>query len=114
MPSRRLAFAGAGSLAILASTGLLTGYTLSCHSLRHLAGGKLDCFSCAASGGPRYRAWGIVTKLNEHHMAWAWWSLGAVCFGDLYVRLCSMGIIHDPLLATFVHLFDLPIFNGGP
>ena len=105
---------GGGSLAILASTGLLTGYTLSCHSLRHLVGGKLDCFSCAASGGPRYRAWGIVSKLNEHHMAWAWWSLGAVCFGDLYVRLCSMGLIHDPLLATFVKLFEVPYHLVGP
>ena len=103
----RLAIGG-GSLAILASTGLLTGYTLSCHSLRHLIGGRLDCFSCAAAGGPRYRAWGIVSKLNEHHMAWAWWSLLAVCSADLYVRLCSMGVIHDPLFATFVHLFDMP------
>ena len=25
---------------------LLTGYSLSCHSLRHLVGGRLDCFSC--------------------------------------------------------------------
>jgi hypothetical protein len=99
---------GGGSLAILASTGLLTGYTLSCHSLRHLIGGKLDCFSCAAAGGPRYRAWSIVSMLNEHHMAWAWWSLCAVCFADLYVRLCSMGVVHDPLLATFVKLFDVP------
>jgi hypothetical protein len=30
-------------------------------------------------------------------MAWAWWSLVAVCAADLYVRLCSMGAIHDPL-----------------
>ena len=32
---------------------LLTGYSLSCHSLRHLVGGKLDCFSCTpATPGP--------------------------------------------------------------
>jgi hypothetical protein len=87
---------GGGTLAILASTGLLTFYTLSCHSLRHLVGGQLDCFSCAAAGGPRLKTWGIVSRLNEHHMAWAWWSLFAVCFADFYVRLCSMGLIHDP------------------
>jgi hypothetical protein len=28
-------------------------------------------------------------------MGWAWGSLFAVCFADLYVRLCSMGIWHD-------------------
>jgi hypothetical protein len=92
---------GGGSLAILASTGLLTFYTLSCHSLRHLVGGQLDCFSCAVAGGPRLKTWNAVTKLNEHHMAWAWWSLVAVCFGDLYVRLCSMGVIHDPVFFSF-------------
>ena len=102
-----LALAG-GSLAILASTTTLTLYTFSCHSLRHLVGGKLDCFSCIASGGPRYRAWSWVTFLNEHHMGWAWASLFAVCIADLYVRLCSMGVIHDPVFATFVHLFDVP------
>ena len=90
--------AGIGSFAILASTGSLTLYTFSCHSLRHLVGGQLDCFSCAVAGGPRQRAWGLVSALNEHHMGWAWGSLFAVCFADLYVRLCSMGVWHDPRL----------------
>jgi hypothetical protein len=90
--------AGLGSLAILASTGTLTLYTFSCHSLRHLVGGGLDCFSCAVAGGPRRRGWAIVSVLNGHHMGWAWLSLFAVCFADLYVRLCSMGIWHDPRL----------------
>lgn len=87
---------GGGSLALLASTGLLTMYTLSCHSLRHLVGGKLDCFSCAVAGGPRQKAWGAVSVLNEHHTGWAWWSLLAVCFADFYVRMCAMGVIQDP------------------
>ncbi len=87
---------GGGSLALLASTGSLTLYTFSCHSLRHLVGGRLDCFSCAVAGGPRQQTWAIVSALNEHHMAWAWWSLFFVCFGDFYVRLCSMGVIRDP------------------
>ncbi len=95
-----------GSLAILASTLTLTLYTFSCHSLRHLIGGKLDCFSCAAAGGPRQKAWGIVSILNEHHMGWAWASLFAVCFADFYVRMCSMGRISDPMLITFRNLFS--------
>ena len=98
---------GVGSLAILFSTGTLTLYTLSCHSLRHLVGGKLDCFSCAVAGGPRLKTWSVVSVLNGHHMAWAWWSLFAVCFADLWVRLCSMGIVHDPVLVTFRHLFEV-------
>lgn len=97
---------GGGSLVILASTGTLTLYTFSCHSLRHLIGGKLDCFSCAAAGGPRRKAWGIVSVLNEHHMGWAWTSLFAVCFADFYVRMCSMGSLSDPMLITFRDLFN--------
>jgi hypothetical protein len=100
---------GVGSLAILASTGLLTLYTLSCHSLRHIVGGKLDCFSCAVAGGPRQSAWSFVTRLNGHHMGLAWWSLLGVCFADFYVRMCSMGVFHDPLLMTFHRALDMPV-----
>ena len=97
-----------GSLAILASTLTLTLYTFSCHSLRHLIGGRLDCFSCAVAGGPRQKAWGIVTILNEHHMGWAWISLFAVCFADFYVRMCSVGVFSDPMLITFRNFFNFP------
>jgi hypothetical protein len=90
--------AGVGSFAILASTGALTLYTLSCHSFRHLIGGKLDCFSCAVAGGPRQKAWSGVSVLNGHHMAFAWWSLLFVCFADFYVRMCAAGVWHDPRL----------------
>jgi len=88
---------GGGSIVLLVNTTFLSLYTFSCHSLRHLIGGSIDCFSCAVAGGPRHRAWGVVSVLNEHHMAWAWWSLFAVCFADFYVRMCSMGVIQDPL-----------------
>jgi hypothetical protein len=100
---------GGGTLAILASTSLLTLYTFSCHSLRHLIGGKLDCFSCLASGGPTHKTWSAISVLNQHHMGWAWWSLGGVCFADLYVRLCSMGVIKDFVIFPF-DLFT----NAGP
>jgi len=39
-----------GSLVLTLNVSLLSLYTFSCHSLRHLAGGKLDCFSCANFG----------------------------------------------------------------
>ncbi|HYM80875.1 MAG TPA: succinate dehydrogenase [Candidatus Limnocylindria bacterium] len=96
---------GGGSFAILASTATLTLYTFSCHSLRHLIGGKLDCFSCVAAGGPRQKAWSWASALNGHHMAYAWWSLFFVCFADFYVRMCSMGVISDPVwtFETLLH-----------
>jgi len=86
---------GLGTVMILASTGTLTLYTLSCHSWRHLVGGKLDCFSCSASARTRHGLWQRMTTLNGHHMGFAWISLFAVAFADLYVRLLSMGILHD-------------------
>jgi hypothetical protein len=89
---------GLGSIIETVCIALLTLYTFSCHSLRHLVGGGLDCFSCAVAGGPRRRAWGVASILNEHHMAWAWWSLFFVCLADFYIRMCSMGVFHDPRL----------------
>jgi hypothetical protein len=86
---------GVGSIIMLVNVILLTTYSGSCHSLRHLIGGKLDCFSCAATGPVRYTGWKWVTKLNEHHMFWAWMSLFSVALTDLYIRLVSAGIIRD-------------------
>jgi hypothetical protein len=86
---------GLGSLVLTTNVILLTLYTFSCHSLRHLAGGKLDCFSCAALGMPRHSAWRAVTFLNERHMLLAWASLIFVGLTDLYVRLVATGAIHD-------------------
>jgi hypothetical protein len=86
---------GVGTLVLLVNICLLTTYTLSCHSLRHLAGGKLDCFSCATFGKPRYAAWRGLTFLNERHMWFAWMSLLSVGFADFYVRLVSSGAIQD-------------------
>jgi hypothetical protein len=86
---------GIGTLIMVANICLLTTYTFSCHSLRHLAGGKLDCFSCATFGQPRYKAWGWITVLNERHMLFAWMSLFSVGLTDLYIRLVSSGVIND-------------------
>jgi hypothetical protein len=89
---------GLGSLVETFCVAMLTLYTFSCHSLRHLVGGRLDCFSCAVAGGPRARAWSLVSALNEHHMGWAWWSLFGVCFADFYIRMLAMGVFRDPRL----------------
>ncbi|MDP8972541.1 MAG: hypothetical protein M3N45_05050 [Actinomycetota bacterium] len=35
-----------GSLLLLLNVVLLSGYTFGCHSLRHLVGGRVDCYSC--------------------------------------------------------------------
>jgi hypothetical protein len=86
---------GVGSLIMLANIILLTAYTFSCHSFRHLIGGKLDCFSCVNFGKPRHSAWRGVSFLNEHHMFWAWVSMFSVGLTDLYIRLVSSGLIRD-------------------
>jgi hypothetical protein len=86
---------GVGSLMLTANVLLLSLYTFSCHSLRHLAGGKLDCFSCTSFGRVRGRAWRGLTVLNERHMLFAWMSLFSVGLADLYVRLVASGAIRD-------------------
>lgn len=89
---------GVGSLIMVANVILLAGFTFGCNSVRHLVGGRMDCFSCphnVAQPTTRYRLWRWVTRLNDEHAAWAWASLFSVGFTDLYIRLCSMGIWND-------------------
>lgn len=84
--------AGLGSLVMVANVSLLSLYSASCHSCRHLCGGSLDCFS---GNAVRYRIWSVVSRLNESHMLWAWLSLFSVALTDVYIRLLAMGIIRD-------------------
>lgn len=86
---------GVGTLVMLANVILLTLYTLSCHSLRHLIGGRQDCFSCANFGGAQYSGWRGITVLNEKHMLWAWLSLFSVGLTDFYIRSVARGLIMD-------------------
>ncbi|MDE2863325.1 MAG: succinate dehydrogenase, partial [Chloroflexota bacterium] len=58
----------------------------------------LDCFSCSLAARTRGRLWQVVTKFNENHGAWAWFSLIWIGFADFYVRLVSSGVIGDPRL----------------
>lgn len=83
---------GVGTLVLAANVTLLGGYTLGCHSLRHVVGGYLDQLSRRPA---RKVAYDCVSCLNRGHMRWAWASLISVAFADLYVRLCSMGVWRD-------------------
>jgi hypothetical protein len=83
---------GVGSIVLTLNAVLLGSYTFSCHSLRHLVGGGIDCLSKAPARQGMYRC---VTVLNRRHMLYAWLSLFWVGFSDLYVRLCSMGVWTD-------------------
>jgi hypothetical protein len=87
---------GFGGVVLLLNTVLLTGYSLSCHSLRHLVGGRIDCFSCTAARRVRYSLWQRLTDLNRNHMWWAWTSLVTVTFADIYVRALQAGLLTDP------------------
>ena len=84
---------GLGTLVLVVNAVLLWLYTLGCHSCRHIIGGRLKHFSRHPI---RYRAWGIVSKLNAKHMQMAWASLIFVGLTDLYVRLVASGWISDP------------------
>ena len=86
---------GIGTLVLLVNVVLLSLYFWYCHSVRHLVGGKLDCFSCAKGGGVRHSGWRGISFLNEHHMLFAWTSLFSVGFADFYVRLVASGAIRD-------------------
>lgn len=86
---------GAGTIVMLINVILLGLYTFSCHSFRHLIGGKHDCFSRLAFGQQRHTMWRGVSWLNSHHMLWAWVSMFSVALTDVYIRLCAMHVIED-------------------
>jgi hypothetical protein len=43
----------------------------------------------------RHDVWKKQSVLNEHHMAFAWISMGMVGLADFYVRAVSTGMIQD-------------------
>ncbi len=84
---------GLGTIIMLINVILLWTYTISCHSCRHIVGGRLRNFS---SHPLRYKAWGVVSKLNGKHMQLAWTTLGTLMLTDFYIALVSSGAISDP------------------
>ena len=83
---------GVGTIILVMNVILLGSYTLGCHSLRHLVGGRNDTLS---NKPVQHTLWRWVSALNGRHMMFAWFSLFWVGFSDIYVRLCSMGVITD-------------------
>jgi hypothetical protein len=83
---------GVGSLVLTINVVGIAGYTLGCHSLRHLVGGLFDVLSRRPI---RKKAYDCVSCLNRHHPKWAWFSLFWVGFTDIYIRLCATGTITD-------------------
>jgi hypothetical protein len=85
---------GVGTVVLFINATLIAGYTFGCHSFRHLIGGHDDCMS-GGKPSARFSLWKGATSCNERHMQFAWLSLFWVMFTDAYVRLVSMGVIHD-------------------
>jgi len=83
---------GVGTIVMWINVILLAGYTFSCHSCRHVCGGHVRSFHKAPA---RLSVWRFITAINEKHPAFAWLSLFSVGLTDLYIRLVSMGVIHD-------------------
>ncbi len=83
---------GIGTLIMLVNLVLISCYTFSCHSFRHIVGGVLDVFSKSPA---RKKVYDCVTCLNKKHGLWAWCSLASMCCTELYIRLCAMGVITD-------------------
>ncbi len=92
-PAGQWGHMGFGTIMLIVNACLLWLYSMSCHSCRHIIGGRLKHFS---KHPVRFRFWGYVTTLNKRHMQLAWASLVFVGLTDLYVRLVASGTIHDP------------------
>jgi hypothetical protein len=83
---------GLGNIVLLINVIMLWVYTLSCHSCRHVVGGRLKHFS---KHPVRYWMWGQVSKLNTRHKLYAWITLGTLMFTDFYVMLMSINPTWD-------------------
>ena len=86
---------GVGTLLLAVNVVLLSSYTLGCHSIRHVVGGRKDEIS---KNGLRQTCYNCSTALNYKHQLFAWMSLFSVAFSDVYVRLLSMGYLTDARL----------------
>jgi hypothetical protein len=84
---------GLGTVILLVNVVLLWGYTVSCHSCRHILGGRIRHFS---SHPLRYRFWTFVSRLNARHMVLAWTTLATLVIADAYIALLASGAFSDP------------------
>ena len=83
---------GLGNLILLGNVAMLWAYTVSCHSCRHIVGGRIRHFSAHPL---RYKAWSFVSKLNGRHMELAWITLGTLALTDFYIMALSAGWFSD-------------------
>jgi hypothetical protein len=83
---------GLGNVILVGNVVLLWAYTVSCHSCRHIMGGRLKHFS---QHPVRYRFWTFVSRLNTRHMLLAWVTLGTLALTDFYVMAVSAGWFPD-------------------
>ena len=77
---------GLGNVILVGNVIMLWVYTLSCHSCRHVVGGRLKHFS---KHPVRYWMWSQVSKLNTRHKLYAWITLGTLMLTDFYVMMVS-------------------------
>lgn len=87
-----------GTFVLLINVILLGSYTFGCHSCRHACGGCINKFSKSKG---LHGLWKRVTSLNEKHQELAWASMIWVGLTDLYVRLVTMGSLHDFVITKF-------------
>jgi hypothetical protein len=83
---------GLGNVILWINVIMLWAYTASCHSCRHIIGGRLKHFS---KHPVRYKAWTFVSKLNTRHMGLAWITLGTLAVTDFYIMAVSAEWISD-------------------
>ncbi len=83
---------GLGTIIMVVNVVLLWMYTASCHSCRHIFGGKLRHFS---RHPVRYKMWTWISALNTKHMQLAWTTLGTLMLTDMYIWFVSAGYISD-------------------
>ena len=86
-----------GTLVLLLNVILLSGYTLGCHSFRHMIGGIRNRFR-NGGGSIAEACWKSCTKLNKNHNKWAIYSLFWVMFSDFYIYSCTEGWWSDIVL----------------
>jgi hypothetical protein len=83
---------GLGNLIMLLNVVMLWGYTLSCHSCRHVFGGRLRSFGRHPA---RYWMWSRLSTLNHRHMYFGWFSIATLILTDAYIALVASGAIND-------------------
>src|SRR5262245_53862907 len=83
---------GLGNVILVGNVLLLWAYTISCHSCRHIIGGRLKHFSAHPM---RYRMWTFVSRLNTRHMLLAWITLGTLALTDFYIMAVAANWISD-------------------